>query len=46
MFYFWNILAITLAFVLGFIARGYFRIALRKRGEPLLKNQKTKGGKE
>jgi len=42
MFYFWNILAITLAFVLGFIARGYFRIALRKRGEPLHKKPDNK----
>jgi hypothetical protein len=41
MAYFWNILAITLAFTLGFIARGYFRIALRKRGEPLLKKPKN-----
>jgi hypothetical protein len=28
MFYFWQVLVIILAFVLGFIARGYFRIAL------------------
>ena len=31
MFYFWQILVIILAFVFGFIARGYFRIEVRKK---------------
>ena len=31
MFYFWQIIAVTLSFVLGFVLRGYFRIELRNR---------------
>jgi len=31
MFYFWQIIAVIISFVLGFVSRGYFRIEVRNR---------------